>query len=90
MVTYFFVTIICFFCVTMVTIANMIHLNDSKLIDELGGSVKVADIFGIRSQAVSKWRKQGIPDARMMYLKAVYPETVAAVQCNQFNCNRQN
>ena len=45
----------------------------SKFIDELGGNKAVAVIFSISSQAVSKWRKDGIPPARMMYLGLAYP-----------------
>jgi len=45
----------------------------SKIIDELGGSTAVSVIFSISSQAVSKWRKEGIPPARMMYLRLAYP-----------------
>jgi hypothetical protein len=44
-----------------------------KLIDDLGGNAAVAVIFSISSQAVSKWRKDGIPPARMMYLRLAYP-----------------
>lgn len=46
---------------------------DSKLIDELGGTGAVARIFEISDPTVSIWRKTGIPKARRMYLKAVYP-----------------
>jgi len=45
----------------------------SKFIDQLGGNAAVSVIFSISSQAVSKWRKEGIPPARMMYLKLAYP-----------------
>ena len=59
----------------MVTIiGTMKHIDHSKLIDELGGTVKVAQLCQVSSQAVSKWRREGIPDARLMFLKAVYPE----------------
>ena len=85
MVTYFYVTIICIFSVTVVTIAVMNHEEHSNLIDKLGGSGKVADIFGISSQAVSKWRNEGIPDGRMMYLRLVYPDVFGVVACNKFN-----
>lgn len=46
----------------------------SLIIDELGGTAKVAKIFSIRNPSVSKWRKTGIPSARMMYLKKAYPK----------------
>lgn len=47
--------------------------DDSKLIDELGGTGAVARIFEISDPTVSIWRKTGIPKARRMYLKLAYP-----------------
>lgn len=61
----------------MVTMVRMDH-NDSLIIDKLGGNAKLADLFGISSQAVSKWRKEGIPDARMMYLRLAFPDAFVA------------
>jgi hypothetical protein len=52
----------------------------TKIIDELGGNSTVSSIFSISSQAVSKWRKQGIPPARMMYLKIAHPEVCAQAE----------
>jgi transcriptional regulator with XRE-family HTH domain len=36
-------------------------MNDHDLIISLGGTSKVAKICGIRPQAVSQWKKNGIP-----------------------------
>ena len=47
---------------------------DSELIDALGGSGSVAALCKVTSQAVSMWRRNGIPDARRMYLEVVRPE----------------
>jgi hypothetical protein len=47
---------------------------DSALIDALGGSVQVSLLCRVTSQAVSQWRRTGIPEARRMYLQAVRPE----------------
>lgn len=58
----------------MVTMEVMEHVTDSKLIDELGGTTCVARLCDVRPQAVSKWRRDGIPAARRMYLRAVRPE----------------
>lgn len=52
----------------------MEHTEHSKLIDEMGGTVHVARLCNVSSQAVSKWRKDGIPEARLMYLKLLLPE----------------
>ena len=47
---------------------------DSEIIDALGGTSAVARLCQVARQAVSNWRKEGIPDARRMYLKAVRPD----------------
>lgn len=50
----------------------------SRLIDDLGGTSAVAKMFDIEPPSVSYWRANGIPKARLMYLKAVYPSKFAA------------
>lgn len=64
---------VCFQCATMVTMVGMEH-SDSSIIDALGGNTKVAELCEISSQAVSKWRREGIPQARLMYLRLARPE----------------
>lgn len=46
---------------------------DSLVIDRLGGATAVAALFGIAPQAVSQWRRSGIPRARRMYLELATP-----------------
>lgn len=53
---------------------NLIKQQANIIIDALGGTVKVSELFRITTGAVSQWRKSGIPDARMMYIKKVYPK----------------
>lgn len=48
-------------------------IDSNKVIEELGGTAKVAKIFKIKMPSVSKWKKAGIPQARLMYLKVKYP-----------------
>lgn len=48
--------------------------DSNKIIDELGGTAAIAELFGISDAAVSKWRVTGIPKARLMYLEVKYPE----------------
>ena len=36
-------------------------LSSSEVIDALGGTMKAAGIFGVRSSAISNWRKRGFP-----------------------------
>lgn len=50
----------------------------SWLIDEFGGTSAVAKMFDIEPASVSYWRAKGIPKARLMYLKAVYPDKFAS------------
>jgi hypothetical protein len=45
----------------------------SNLIEQLGGTGKVAKLCRVRSQAVSKWRRDGIPQARLLFLQAMFP-----------------
>lgn len=45
----------------------------TRVIDALGGTADVARIFGISLAAISQWRENGIPDARLMYLRLAYP-----------------
>lgn len=59
---------------TMVTMAAMDTHNDSKIIDALGGNSALAQEFDISRQAVSKWRKTGIPNPNRMYLELKYPD----------------
>lgn len=45
------------------------NVDDSSLIDALGGTTATAVLCRIRPQAVSQWRINGIPPARRMYLE---------------------
>jgi hypothetical protein len=44
-----------------------------KLIDECGGTSETARLFGITPGAVSQWREKGIPAARLMVLRLLFP-----------------
>lgn len=70
---------VCVQCATMVTMIDMEH-HDSLIIDRLGGNAALAKLFSISSQAVSKWRKEGIPDARRMYLRLAFPEAFESTE----------
>lgn len=62
----------------MVTMVFMDH-KDSQIIDRLGGNSALAKEFDISSQAVSKWRKSGIPKPCRMYLQLAYPEVFSSL-----------
>lgn len=54
--------------------AKICVMDPNKIIDQLGGSLKVAALCDVTVGAVSQWRRAGIPRARLMYLKAVRPD----------------
>lgn len=45
----------------------------NEVIDALGGTAAVARLCEIRPPSVSEWRRSGIPQARLMYLRAIRP-----------------
>jgi len=51
----------------------------SNLVDRLGGTSEVARLCQVSSQAVSKWRNDGIPPARLMYLRLARPDIFGPV-----------
>ncbi|WP_312548156.1 Cro/CI family transcriptional regulator [Massilia sp.] len=46
----------------------------SKIIDDLGGTAKVAALCEVTMAAVSQWRESGIPKPRLMFLKLARPD----------------
>lgn len=46
----------------------------NELIDALGGTAAVAKLCEVNSQAVSQWRRKGIPKARLKYLELLRPD----------------
>lgn len=50
---------------------------DSGLIDRMGGTVEVARLCEVTPQAVTQWRRAGIPHPRRMYLAVVRPDVVS-------------
>ncbi len=49
-------------------------MDDSEIIDKLGGTSAVAEICKIKPPSVSEWRKNGIPDARRQFLELLRPD----------------
>ena len=49
-------------------------MDSCQLIDALGGTAEVARLCDVKQPSVSEWRKNGIPAARLMYLRAVRPD----------------
>ena len=46
---------------------------DNPLIDEMGGTGALARKCGLTTQAISKWRSEGIPKAWRRFLATQYP-----------------
>lgn len=46
----------------------------SEIIDQLGGTAEVARLCEVQPPSVSEWRVNGIPRARLMYLRAIRPD----------------
>jgi hypothetical protein len=54
----------------------------TKIIDALGGTAEVARLFDVRMPSVSGWKVEGIPKARMHYIKAVHPAALLDVDAD--------
>lgn len=54
----------------------------SQIIDALGGSSKVAELCEVTVGAVSQWRDDGIPKARLMFLRLAKPEVFEALEAD--------
>ena len=49
-------------------------MKSNEVIDALGGTVAVAEMCSVTKGAVSQWRVNGIPEARLMYLRLLRPD----------------
>jgi len=61
----------------------MLGMDTNIIIDRLGGTSEVARLCGVKLPSVSEWRKQGIPKARLMYLKLLRPDVFEGVQVEE-------
>lgn len=52
-------------------------MDANKIIDALGGTTAVARLCEIKPPSVAEWRKAGIPNARLMYLRVIRPDVFA-------------
>lgn len=53
---------------------NKKQIEANRIIDAMGGTSKVAEIFSITTGGVSQWRDDGIPDSRMFSIKLLRPD----------------
>ena len=49
-------------------------MDANKIIDGLGGTTEVARMCEVEPPSVSQWRADGIPKARLMYLRLLRPD----------------
>jgi len=61
----------------------MLGMDTNIIIDRLGGPSEVARLCGVKLPSVSEWRKQGIPKARLMYLKLLRPDVFEGVHVEE-------
>lgn len=52
---------------------------DSAVIDALGGTVATSRLCEVSSQAVTQWRRAGIPKPWRMYLRLLRPQVFPQV-----------
>ncbi|MCR4297546.1 MAG: helix-turn-helix domain-containing protein [Gallionella sp.] len=52
-------------------------MDANQIIDGIGGTVATAELCRVSPQAVSQWREDGIPEARLMFLQLARPEIFA-------------
>lgn len=59
---------------------DMDDTNDEacRVIDALGGTGAVAKLCDVNPAAVSQWRRDGIPKARLQYLRLARPDVFEA------------
>ncbi|MCP3721757.1 Cro/CI family transcriptional regulator [Paraburkholderia sp. CNPSo 3272] len=58
---------------------STVALEADRIIDSLGGTGEVARIFDVDPAAVSQWRRNGIPRARLHTLRLTQPEVFSDV-----------
>lgn len=58
-------------------------MNANLIIDALGGTSEVARLCQVKPPSVSEWRENGIPQARLMYLRLLRPDVFAEIESEQ-------
>ena len=54
--------------------SNHQNHRDSKWVDEIGGTKRVAELCGVTQGYVSQWREEGIPNSYRRFLQLARPE----------------
>lgn len=53
---------------------NEKQIEANRIIDAMGGTSRVAELFSITTGGVSQWRDDGIPESRMFSIKLLRPD----------------
>lgn len=53
-------------------------MDPKTVIKNLGGTLAVARLFGIKPPSVSEWKRKGIPSARLQYIALARPDALKA------------
>lgn len=59
------------------------ELTPDEIIDALGGTSKTARLCGVKDPSVSEWRKEGIPPARLMFLRLARPKVFDSLEADR-------
>ncbi len=60
----------------------------AKVIDALGGTAEVARLFEISMPSVSDWKRDGIPPARVMFLRVAKRKQLAGIDLQAATADR--
>lgn len=58
----------------MFSVCCNVGMDANQVIDALGGTVETAKLCQVVPSAVSQWRENGIPNARLMFLRLARPD----------------
>jgi len=56
---------------------------DSTLLDRIGTTSEIAHLLRVTPQAVSQWRRDGVPDARRQVLELRWPHVFAQAAASE-------
>jgi hypothetical protein len=61
----------------------------TQVISALGETAEVARMFRVSMPSVSDWKQNGIPPARMMYLKVAHKKRLAGIDLTAATAKRK-
>jgi hypothetical protein len=64
-------------------------MNATEIIERLGGVTKTAALCEVTAQAVSQWHTNGIPKARLKYLRLARPDVFEQVDAQKSSSESQ-